>query len=444
MPALPSITGSGLDIPGLVSSLVNASRAPTANRLNAAGGAVKARLSAIGQIKNSLTSLQSALETLNKHTSGAARTVNLPKHAGISASAAASAVPGRYQVEVVQLASAHKLVSGSGHAQGQTFGAGRLSIAVGQGEQQQTREIDVKDGATLADIASAINDAFAGSGVSASVVSADDGEHLVVSSTHTGSANAIAVTATGDAQLQALADTMQGKLPAQDAIVRVDGLQRTASSNTLSDLIPGVTLNLNIAAPGEPFDLEIAIDHAALKADLEAFASAWNAAGSLLKTSSAYDPATRSAAVLTGDSLVRTLQQQLRDEVSGNVSELRALGLTLDKDGGMKFDPATFDAAIKTDPNALAAVFGREGKYAAALEQMLKHTLNSSDGSLTLRSKTLDKQVKDYGKQLDQLDLRMDKLTALYTAQFTAMETMITQMQGSANALGQLLASSNA
>jgi len=444
MPALPSITGSGLDIPGLVSSLVNASRAPTANRLNAAGGAVKARLSAIGQIKNTLTSLQTALETLNKHTSGAARTVSVPNNTGASASASARAVPGRYQVEVVQLAAAHKLVSGTGHEQQQRFGQGDVTIAVGEGGQQQTRAIQVKDGDTLADIARAVNDAFAGNGVSASVVSADDGEHLVLTSTNSGRANAVTVSATGDAPLQALADGLQTTTAARDAIVRVDGLQRSAASNTLGELIPGVTLNLNKAAPGEPFDLDVAIDHAALSSDLEAFASAWNAAGKLLKTSSAYDPATRTAAVLTGDSLVRSVQQRLRDDVGAHSGELRALGLTLDKDGGMKFDPAAFDAAIKTDPDALAAVFGREGKYAAALEQMLKHTLNSSDGSLTLRSKTLDKQVKDYGKQLDQLDARMDKLTALYTAQFTAMETMIAQMQGSANALGQLLASSNA
>jgi len=432
--AIPTV-GSGLDIPQLVSSLVNASRKPTADRINAAGNTATAKLSAFSQIKQSLNSLKTSLQTVTdrSQTPVLATTIS-GGDAGFSASASASAVPGHYSVEVVQLASAHKLAS-AGHVAKTHPGAGSLSIKVGD----NSFKVDIAADASLPDIAKAINTATGSKSVLASVVTADDGQHLVLAGTEPGLAHQISVSATGADGLKALATGFKTQTKAQDSIVKIDGLTRSFSGNSVTDLLPGVTLTLSRAEVGKEFTLDVKADNSALKSALNEFAKAWNSSNTVLKNSSAYQPESRRGSILTGDSLVRGLQQQLRGQVSDDLTALKAVGVSLDKDGKMQVDGAAFDKAMAEDPAAVKRVFGREGHYNKAVGAMLDSHLNAVDGSLTTRHKSLDKQIKGYESQLDALDARMQKLSALYTKQFVAMERMIAQMQGSSSALDSLL-----
>ena len=167
-----SASGSGLDIPSLVSQLVQATRTPTETRINSAGSAATAKLSAIGQVKSAMTSLQSALEKMASAADAPSYKTTVGTGAGYAASASSKAVPGDYSVEVVRLATAQKL-SSAAYAKDATVGSGSLRIAWGAGADDA---VDVASGAnaTLADIASAVKRAACGKGVTASVVTADD------------------------------------------------------------------------------------------------------------------------------------------------------------------------------------------------------------------------------------------------------------------------------
>jgi len=423
--------GSGLDLPALVKSLVaDARKAPSA-RINRAGSVVTAKLSSIGQIKQALGQLKSSLQTLMDRADKPALAVKVAADAGFTATAAADAVPGIYSVKVESLASAHKVISGCFDG---PPGAGTLQIKAGD----KTVSVSISAGDSLADIAKSINQSADGKTVVASVVKSDKGEHLVFSAQQPGTANALAVTGTG-----AFADfsTNVSEIKARDAVVVVDGLTRTLSSNNVSDLIPGVNLALTQAKPGAEFTVEVNTDEAALKADLDTFVKAWNTANEVFKKTSAYDPGAspeRRASPLTGDSLVRGLQQQLRGQISGNLTELKALGVTLDKDGVMKVDAGVFKNA---DLAEVKSVLGKQGEYTGTLKTMLEGQLNSADGTVTLRERRLNQEIKGYEQQLDVLDARMQQLSDRYTAQFAAMERMIVQMQSSASALDNLLAS---
>src|SRR5690606_21071770 len=122
-----SVTGSGFDIPGTVSALVAAARAPADKRIASATTAVNAKISAIGQIKSSFSSLQTALDKLTSAASTPTYTATAQTGAGFTASAGTGASPGKYNVEVVALASAQKLAS-SAYASGATVGYGTLTI----------------------------------------------------------------------------------------------------------------------------------------------------------------------------------------------------------------------------------------------------------------------------------------------------------------------------
>ena len=119
------------------------------------------------------------------------------------------------------------------------------------------------------------------------------------------------------------------------------------------------------------------------------------------------------------------------------------LGVTVGKDGVMVFDAAAFDGAVAADPGAVKTLLGEEGLYGAGVAKLLDGHLDSIDGTLVLRTESINKQISGLEDQLDRLDARMTKLSEMYTAQFTAMEAMIVQMQGSASSLNNLLSPSD-
>lgn len=439
MASVISTSASGLDIPTVVSTLVSRQRDPEQARINKAGTAATTQLSAISQIKSSMTTLQSALDKVVSSADTNAYKATVPTDAGFTATTTSSAAPGNYSVEVVSLASSQKLASGAFKADA-TVGSGTLTI--GYGDNSVTVDISGTD--KLTDIAAAINKAAGGKGVTASVVTANDGQHLVFNAVDSGTKGALTISAS-DPSLSSLTygpgvtGGLNQTVAAADARVRVDGFERTSSSDTISDIVPGVVLNLTKAAEGTKFNLGVAADTSGLKGNLTAFAAAYNTANTLLAKSSSYDATTKTASALTGDSLVRSLQQQLRGQVSGSVIELKALGLTIDKDGVMSFDGSKFDTAIASDGGAAADVFGKDSKFGGNLTKLLDSNVNATNGTLTLRSDSLNKTIKGYESDLDDLDARMEKLSDRYTAQFAAMDAMISKLQGSTSSLSGLL-----
>ncbi len=440
--------GSGLDIPTIVAGLVAADRKPEETRINNAGTAASAQLSAISTIKSGMSNLQTALKTLTSSIASQAYKTTVGEGAGFTATATTSATSGNYNVEVVSLAERQKLTSGA-YASDKVVGDGTLTIKFGD-EADDTLDVTIAEGAKLSDVAAAINKAAGGVGVTASVVSANDGQHLVLTAADTGTDGAMTVSSSGgNGGLAGLTYPANGgtglteSVAAKDALVRVDGFERTSSSNSVADLIPGVVLNLTKANEGTKYSLSIGKDNTAIKTNISAFISAYNAVNTVLKSASSYNADTQTASALTGDAMVRGLQQQMRSQVSGSVTELKALGVTIATDGTLSFDATKFEAKVASDPNAAAKLFGDDGTVSKGLSGMLDSNLNSTNGSITLRSNSLNAQIKDLEEQLDDLDKRMAEATTRYTAKFTAMDTLVAQMQTTSNYLTQQLAASS-
>lgn len=248
MASVISTSASGLDIPTVVSTLVSRQRDPEQARINKAGTAATTQLSAISQIKSSMTTLQSALDKVVSSADTNAYKATVPTDAGFTATTTSSAAPGNYSVEVASLASSQKLASGAFKADA-TVGSGTLTI--GYGDNSVTVDISGTD--KLTDIAAAINKAAGGKGVTASVVTANDGQHLVFNAVDSGTKGALTISAS-DPSLSSLTygpgvtGGLNQTVAAADARVRVDGFERTSSSDTISDIVPGVVLNLTKAA----------------------------------------------------------------------------------------------------------------------------------------------------------------------------------------------------
>ncbi len=426
-----------LDVPTMVAQLVAADRAQADARLDRSQTQINAQLSAIGVLRSAFSALGTAVTALSSKDAAQARKVTLPAEANFAASAGPGAAVGRYRIEVESLATAQKLASGA-YAADASVGTGQLTISAG--ETTLTVDIDAEH-ATLADIRDAINAKAGGKTVAASIVTGDDGAHLVLNAVDTGTAGALTVSASGgDGGLSTLAGGLSELVAAADARVKVDGFERTSSGNTLTDAVSGISLTLTKAEPGVVRELVVAADGSAQRGAAKGFVSAYNAAMSAIASTTSYNTTTQVAAALNGDAMVRNTARELRQAVSDSVVDLKALGITIDKDGMLKLDDAAFDAGMAKDPAAAARLFGGDaGSLAGKLDATLDRLVDP-DGLLDGRKASLDARSKTVAGQRDALDFRMSQAEARYRTQFTALDTLLTSLQSSSDFLTQQLA----
>ena len=144
---------------------------------------------------------------------------------------------------------------------------------------------------------------------------------------------------------------------AKDARIHIGNEVAVRSSNTVSDLLQGVTLNLKKAAPGTDVTVNVGTDVDAVVAKVKALATALDGVASTTNRSTAYNAATKTAGALTGDSAARSLGTTLYGAVSGQLSSgtytlLSQLGISTTSEGGYTFDESKLRSALGTDPGA--------------------------------------------------------------------------------------------
>ena len=141
--------------------------------------------------------------------------------------------------------------------------------------------------------------------------------------------------------------------------------------------------------------------------------------------------------------MVRTLQQQLRSMLGNNVTDLNAIGVTIATDGQLTLDSTKLTSALASDPDAVSNLFSADSNLGSSLDATLTSVLDSTDGLIKLRNDSLNATLKDLENQTTQLNARMTKLRAVYTQQYAAMESIVTQMNSISSYLTQQLSTSS-
>ncbi len=446
--------GSGLDINNIVSQLVEAERAPKANRLDSKEARLQAQLSAYGSLKSALDAFQNSLNVLSDADTFTQRSVTLPADSPFSAVASDEAAAGSYEVSVEQLATRHKLASAA-YADAQTsVGTGSLTISV----DGDSFSLAIDSGSdSLEAIRAAINSAEDNVGVSASIVNDQDGAHLVLTSDNTGAASEITVEVTtglGDTgdlgQLaydpNALSNPMSEKVAAQDSIIIVDGFTQTSADRNVEGMIEGVSFNLSEARPGEAITLAVTQDSAAVKRAVEGFVKAYNTLNATLNDLTAYDAEAKTAGLLQGDSTTREIATRLRremgevvDGIGSELNSLTQLGITTGDNAVLEVDDALLSAAVNGNIADIADLFGSEDGYAVRLDSSLD-LYTQGGGILQIRSDGLNSQIDRINDQREALDRRIAGIEARYFAQFSALDSLLGQLTSTGDFLNQQLA----
>ena len=418
--------GSGLDVNGIISQLMALERQPLAV-LSAKEAKYQAQLSAYGSLKGALSSFQSAVAALATPAKFSAATASLVDTTVATATASSAAVAGSYAVEVKTLAQAHKLKSASFAATSTTVGSGTLTIQFGKYELDGSFTLNPDKAAgtvtinssqsSLAGVRDAIN--AANVGVLASIINDGSGNRLVVASKDTGVANALKITVADDdlantdnAGLSQLAyDASTGgttnltqTVAAQNAAVVIDGITITKASNTLSDAIEGVTLNLLKANTPGTTTLTVARDTAGIQAAVQSFVKAYNDLSKTITDLTKYDAANKKASTLTGEATVRSVQTRLRTlfnttlaTAGGGLSSLPEIGITFQKDGTLKLDSTRLSAVLSDSTKDVSTLFAAVGKPTDSLVSFVGSTSNTKNGAYALTVSQLATQGKAIG-----------------------------------------------
>jgi len=352
-------SGQGFDVSTTVSAIVanlQAVETPWKNQLTA----LQSEDTALTGIGKDLSSLSTALNALNSFSGVFSEKEGSSSDTSVVAltSATSDAVAGSHTLVVGQLAQtfsyANKAASiGAGDTLTGSLTIGGQTITISDGTDTDSDGNTIPQNNTLSSLASYINDGDYG--VQANVVTSATGSQLALVSDTSGAAGAVAIDgsqltdSTSDVTGFTFGQVQQG----QDAEFSVDGINTSSASNTVTDAIPGVTMQLLSAAPTESVQVEITNNNSDVESAVSTFVSAYNTVIGDLNTQEG-DDSSGNPEPLYGSSAVATLQEQLQAAIiftqsSGAITSLTQLGITANDDGTLTLDGSTLDSALDSN-----------------------------------------------------------------------------------------------
>jgi len=470
--------GSGLDVEGLVTKLMQAEARPL-NLLKTKEASYLSQLTAYGSLKSLLGNLKTSAQTLAKATTFQGTKISVPSDAPFTATSENGALTGSFSVAVKQLAATQRIAMPADSSFKPRDG--RLTVTFGtvsedgktfNADPERSATLEFK-GETLEDLRNAIN-ADKSLGIKASIVDNGKSKQLVLSSAATGEDRAFKIS--GEDGLAGLdytpgtdndaGNALYSIQKAQNALLTVDGMDISRSSNTIKDVVDGVTLTLNKVSAKDKDDsfvsstFSVTDDTASAKKSLKEFVEAYNELMTEIGNLTYYDKDSKEGSVLTGDSVTRSLQTQLRSVINDSLSEvggvkgLAALGITSKAykdgpDGTLVIDEAKLDKALANEDLDIAAFFaGANGEkgFGAKLEEKISSFIRYDStgkieyGILADRTKGIDKSIDSLVQQSETLLRRLESTEALYRSQFNSLDVMMAQMMQTSSYLTQQLA----
>ncbi|WP_421217276.1 lateral flagellar capping protein LafB [Aeromonas enteropelogenes] len=388
---------------------------------------------ALTALHTKLSSFQTMLKDLNKASNLQAQKGTVSQEGFMKVTSDGTASSGQYNLFVEQLAQAHQVGLSLDSESAQLPATGTLSLEV-KGKKLEVDLASLPAGSTVKDLVSEINDAKDNPGVKATLVRSDGKVNLVLTSTETGTENAIAINYSGDAG-DMLGTALAGKrdiTKAQDAKLQMGGdnpLTIVSASNKVENVIDGLTLELTKAQkPGEaPLQVVVAQDKEAVTGSLKKFVDSYNELVDELAKMTSSDP--KSPGALASDSGIRSLKSMLGNSVRDlpNGMTLGSLGIKTDRYGKLSFNETDFNKALEKDPELLGkALLGDDGllkRMSTDLDPYVKR-----DGVLKSRNAGLDANEKRVNDRMAALDRKMEAAYKRYLNQFTTMNQMLQSM----------------
>jgi flagellar hook-associated protein 2 len=442
------------------------------------------QISAWGSISSSLSTLK---DNLGKLEDEGFNGVSVSENKTFKATAGKGAIPNSYSIAVTQLAKAHQLAIENG-TRDKPIGNSAAKVTITLKEGEKPLEVDLaKDETSLEQIAKKIN-AQKGDVVAEVMTVGEDKHKLVLTSKKTGDAGEMTIKVTGNTDLQVKLEKADVETESQNAEILLNGKRVTRSSNTISDLITGVTLELREVsesdndAPGGPVykeeSLTITEDTSKVKTLIEEFVKNYNSYLTTVAGATKYTPPDRdsnsdklpqpdsSNGALFTDGSLRRLTSQLKATVTGSYPEvnevlqsLGSLGITVTFDGKtgddrtgtlgtLTIDNKKLDAALKDNVKEVEALFlgkgGKEGikdRMEGIFNTYLgdKDSIDNKEGTIENTLESLRDQEKRVAKQITAMEKRIEEAMLRREKEYQRVDKAMSDMSSISNRLQQSL-----
>jgi len=438
--------GSGIDTASMVSQLMQVERL-SGKGLTQSKATAQSLVTTLTTLNGQLKSLGDAAKALvpdrllgggSAFTAVAAKSSN---EAVATVTTTEAAAAGSLTFTVKSIAQAGSGTFGSTFAADKRVSEDPFSFTVGSGDKSAT--IDVAAGATLKDVAATINQSNAGVRATAVQV-APNSYRLQITSVATGATSEVTVAdgATVPTATSVLGAFNQLTAPRDTVLTVGEGAAAfdvTSPTRDVKDVIPGVTITPVKVDPGAPVTVELTPNVDGMADKLEAFVKAANDAMATVTKNNRWDSDKKTGGPLLGDSMTRALVQDIQNSISGSSTATPAsLGISMERDGTLKFDKSKFTASYKSDPDTVVAA---AATIASKIADVSKRATSAADGTVTMRIQAEQDSVKGYSDQLVKFEQRMTLREQTLKQQFSAMESLLSKMQAQGNWLsGQLAA----
>lgn len=463
--SIPNPGGSGVPVAQYVSEYQQA----LTDQLE---GASQQQLSTLGTQQSALTKLQTALENFQQASYTLAsyqqwsQVTPSSTNSSISVSASPGAGQGTYNVSVTSLAQNEVNVAQSGWQSSPTAAAGlsgtfTITGHSGSSTAYTTPSITVSSTDSLQTIVNDVNQYTGSTGVQASVIENSSNQYqLVMQSVDTGTGNAFTLNDSSDNLISTQLDIGSATQAASDAQITLDGVNLASNTNTFTQAIPDVTLNVSSA--GASGTITLAPNTSAVVSSVQTWMSSYNSLVDLLHTDTAYTPANQqnntpgSTGPLFGDvnanSLLAELPGSLAQQLgSGTFTSLAQLGIVLDPTNGhLEFQPAsgfgtsgfsgslpsgqtTFTNAISTNPSAVEQFFGVvQGSGSTAVPSSgLLYSLSTTLSSFVGPSGTMQTDINNVQNQQTSLNSYIKQLNSQIASQVQNFQSQLNQLNAS-------------
>ncbi len=369
--------GSGVLTSDLIDKLVSAEREPTELRLDRRQSDIEARLSAFSRVQSAMTDLRLPARILsNPDALGELSATS--SNSAFSATASNGAATGNYQLEVTQLARAQTLAGPSFTSPDDPVGTGTLTFTI---NGQDTNVLVNSGNNSLTGLRDAVNNARIG--VTATIIDTGNGFQLSFMADESGSAGAMSISVSDQDgnntdtsglsrfSFTAGAENLTETTTAEDAALKLNGVAITRSSNSIDDLLEGVTIELTGTNTGNPGVLGVSRDLSGAADRVQEFVDKFNALQAIVNEVTAFDPSTGKGEVLMGDNTLRTMTNQIRSIIgnpvsgleSANVRSLAEVGISTNRETGERmFNAVTFEKKMTDYPDDVVALFATQGR----------------------------------------------------------------------------------
>jgi flagellar hook-associated protein 2 len=447
--------GSGLDLESMVTKMVDLEKSPL-TQLKTKAATVNAKISAFSQIKSLVSPLADAASSLNSLTTWNAVSTSSSNSAAVTASAIGGTVASSFSVQVQNLAKPQDYASAALTPSGAAVGSGTLTLTLGTWTPPAgvtpasfapgaAAGVDISVSATdtITDIASKINGSTAG--VTATVLTDASGERLLLRSKATGAVSGFQLSVndtdgnnTDAAGLSRLVNGSSISQYAEDAKATLNGIAVTSSTNTFSNVVSGVSLTV-AQVTTSAVTVSVSKDMSAIKSGIDKFVAAYNKLNDMLNDLTKYDPGTKSAGLLQGDSTAVNLQTAMRRMLSsvtsgGSLGRLADIGITQLEGGNLDVNSTKLSAALDTKlsdvKNLFKADTGNSNTSGVAVKfKSFTQGLLASSGFFSSKDATLKSQLSQNTKDQAAVNDRVSRFETALRRQYSTLDANVANMK---------------